>query len=85
MNMLRAKGRTSWFEHLTGFAEAGYEASRARLRVEGDRLHSRANGLSWRIGRLEMPSLERVMNFRLCGREDCQPLCWPDEQKAVSE
>ena len=50
----------SWFEDLTGFAESGYAATRARLRVEGDRLHSLANGRNWRIGRLETPSLAEL-------------------------
>ncbi len=56
----------SWFEELTGFAESGYEATRAQLRVEGDRLHSLANGRSWRIGKLETPSLAEL-------RERTQP------------
>ena len=47
----------TWFENLTGFAETSYEVTRAQLRVEGDRLHSLANGRSWKIGRLEIPSL----------------------------
>jgi hypothetical protein len=51
---------SSWFEDLTGFQEAGYEATRAKLRVEGDRLLSLANGRSWRIGRLETPSLAEL-------------------------
>lgn len=50
----------SWFEDLTGFAESGYAATRARLRVEGDRLSSLANGRSWRIGKLETPSLAEL-------------------------
>ncbi len=50
----------SWFEELTGFAESGYEATRAQLRVEGDRLHSLANGRNWRIGRLETPGLAEL-------------------------
>lgn len=46
----------SWFHELTGFAETGYEATRAKLCVEGERLHSLANGRSWAIGRLETHS-----------------------------
>ena len=50
----------AWFDELTGFKETGYDSTRARLRVEGDRLHSLANGRSWRIGRLETPSLAEL-------------------------
>jgi hypothetical protein len=50
----------NWFEQLTGFRETGYEATRAQLQVEGDRLFSRANGRSWRIGQLETPSLAQL-------------------------
>ena len=49
-----------WFDELTGFQETGYDTTRARLRVEGDRLRSLANGRSWRIGRLETPSLAEL-------------------------
>ena len=50
----------SWFEDLTGFAESGYDTTRAQLRVEGDRLRSLANGRSWQIGRLVTPSLAEL-------------------------
>jgi hypothetical protein len=50
----------AWFDELTGFQEAGYDTTRARLRVEGDRLRSLANGRSWRIGKLETPSLAEL-------------------------
>jgi hypothetical protein len=60
MYMLHSRKHMSWFEDLTGFAETGYAATRARLRVEGDRLHSLANGRNWRIGRLETPSLAEL-------------------------
>lgn len=50
----------SWFEDLTGFAETDYETTRALLRVEGERLHSLANNRSWRIGKLETPSLAQL-------------------------
>lgn len=54
-----------WFDALTGFQETGfqetgYDTTRARLRVEGDRLRSLANGRSWQIGRLETPSLAEL-------------------------
>ena len=50
----------TWFEDLTGFSETSYEATRAQLRVEGNRLHSQTNGHSWQIGRLETPSLAEL-------------------------
>ena len=49
-----------WFEKLTGFRELPYEETRAKLRVEGYRLHSLANGKSWAIGKLEMASLQTL-------------------------
>src|SRR4051812_19773735 len=45
-------GLMDWFERLTGFRETTYEATRARLRVEGGRLKSLANGKSFGIGEL---------------------------------
>ena len=48
------------FDELTGFQETGYDTTRAQLRVEGERLRSLANGRSWRIGRLETPSLAEL-------------------------
>ena len=50
----------NWFEQLTGFAETRYDETRARLGVAGDRLHSSANGASWRVGSLEMPTLAEL-------------------------
>lgn len=50
----------NWFEQLTGFPETNYEATRAQLRVEGDRLHSLVNDRNWQIGRLETPSLAEL-------------------------
>jgi hypothetical protein len=58
--MPHARGHMSWFEELTGFRENDYEATRAQLRVEGDRLRSLANGRSWQTGRLETPSLAEL-------------------------
>jgi hypothetical protein len=49
-----------WFERLTGFRETGYEETRARLEVAGGRLRSRSNGASYRIGELELVSLEAL-------------------------
>jgi len=47
-----------WFERLTGFREASYADTRARLAVEGDRLTSLVNGKSYGIGELDLPSLQ---------------------------
>ena len=46
-----------WFENLTGFRESGYDDTRSRLRVEGERICSSINGQSYGIGNLETPSL----------------------------
>ena len=47
----------SWFGDLFGFEECGWSETRARFAVEGERLRSLANGMSWHVGRLETPSL----------------------------
>lgn len=49
-----------WFEQLTGFQEANYCDTRARLAVDGNRLRSLANGQSYGIGRLELVSLSEL-------------------------
>lgn len=49
-----------WFEKLTGFREAGYEETRARLAVEDGKLISRANGARYGIGALELVSLQAL-------------------------
>ena len=46
-----------WFEKLAGFRERGWEETRARLEMRGDRLVSRVTGASHGAGRLEMPTL----------------------------
>ena len=46
-----------WFEKLTGFRETTYEETRAKLLIDGDRLHSKVNGKSYLVGRLEVVSL----------------------------
>lgn len=46
-----------WFEHITGFREDSYEATRALLRVEDGLLVSDAQGRRFGVGRLEIPSL----------------------------
>ena len=49
-----------WFEMLTGFREAGYEETRVKLKVEGGQLKSLVNGKSYRIGELELVSLQAL-------------------------
>lgn len=49
-----------WFEKLTGFREAGYDDTRVKLKVEGDQLKSLVNGKSYRIGDLELVSLQAL-------------------------
>jgi hypothetical protein len=49
-----------WFERLTGFREESYEATRAKLKVEGRYLHSLVNGKSHGIGQFELPSLQTL-------------------------
>ncbi|MBS0512917.1 MAG: hypothetical protein JSR42_17255 [Proteobacteria bacterium] len=46
-----------WFERLTGFREDGYEATKSRLEVVGDRLRSKVNGKDYGIGQFELVSL----------------------------
>jgi hypothetical protein len=47
-----------WFEKLTGFRETNYNDTRAKLKIEGDRLQSLINGKSYGIGALELASLK---------------------------
>jgi protein-tyrosine phosphatase len=54
----RTERPMDWFEQLTGFRERGYEDTRARLKVEGRRLRSKVNGKSYRVGELELVSLQ---------------------------
>jgi len=49
-----------WFERITGFKEENYEATRARLAVDGDWLRSDAHDRRYSIGRLELPSLAEL-------------------------
>jgi hypothetical protein len=49
-----------WFEKLTGFRETSYNQTRAKLKVEGSRLHSLINGKSYGIGELELVSLQTL-------------------------
>lgn len=50
----------NWFEELTGTVEGDPGKVRAALDVDDERLVSRANGRSWRLGRLETPSLDEL-------------------------
>jgi hypothetical protein len=49
-----------WFERLTGFCEANYEDTRAKIKVDGSRLQSLINGKSYSIGELELVPLEAL-------------------------
>jgi hypothetical protein len=49
-----------WFEKLTGFREAGYDDTRSKITVEGSQLKSLVNGKSYRIGNLELVSLQAL-------------------------
>lgn len=49
-----------WFEKITGFRETDYEETRNRLEVEGEYLCSRVNGARYRIGQLELTSLQAL-------------------------
>jgi len=49
-----------WFERLTGFREADYDDTRAKLKVEGRRLQSLINGKSYGVGELELVSLRAL-------------------------
>jgi hypothetical protein len=49
-----------WFEKLTGFREIGYDATRAKLKVDGRQLQSLINGKEYGIGELELVSLEAL-------------------------
>lgn len=58
-----------WFERLTGFRETNYDDTRARLRVEGNLLHSLISGERYNIGCLELVSLQALrerVNFATC-------------------
>jgi hypothetical protein len=50
----------TFFEQLFGFPEEGWQATRERFEVEGDRLRSRVNGLTYRIGRFETPTVGKL-------------------------
>lgn len=77
-----------WFERLTGFAENSYDDVRAKLGVDGQKLHSRVNGKSFRIGTLEMPTLgelrARVANESVCSGETRLTIVQGDARKLHS-
>src|SRR5215472_12829933 len=62
-----------WFERLTGFREAGYDETRARLAVDGDRLRSLVNGKSYGIGQLELVSLADLRSRASCRKDASVP------------
>ena len=49
-----------WFEALFGFREDGYASVRKHLSLEGQVLHSSANGRSFGVGALELVSLQAL-------------------------
>jgi len=49
-----------WFEKLTGFPEASYEDTQAKLKVDGRKLRSLINGASYGVGELELVSLKTL-------------------------
>jgi hypothetical protein len=49
-----------WFHRLTGFHEDGYDATRERLRVEGDELVSTVNDKRYGVGSLSVPTLAEL-------------------------
>lgn len=63
-----------WFRNITGFAEVGYEDTRARLVVEGEHLVSKADGRRHRVGRFELVRL-RDLRHRVTGAMDAGLRC----------
>ena len=49
-----------WFERLTGFREGAYEATQRKLHVHGEYLQAGGSSRRYRIGVLELPSLEEL-------------------------
>lgn len=54
------KRAMDWFEKLTGFREATYDDTRAKLAIEGSRLRSLVNVKDYRIGELALVSLQTL-------------------------
>ena len=59
-SFLSQDGLMDWFEKLTGFQERDYDDTRAKLKVEGQRLRSLINDKEFCIGELELVSLETL-------------------------
>ncbi|SFM08452.1 hypothetical protein [Methylorubrum salsuginis] len=49
-----------WFERLTGFREAGYSETQARLRIVDGRLIHQTTGESFAVGALTLPSVAEL-------------------------
>jgi hypothetical protein len=49
-----------WFHRLTGFREAGYADTIARLELHDGRLRSKVNGAEYAVGSLELASLDSL-------------------------
>lgn len=60
--MPAAQKRTSknWFERLAGFRETAYDHTQQRFEIVGERLRSRVNGRSYRVGNLQFASLQHL-------------------------
>ena len=52
--------KMTWFEVLMGFKEKSPDQVRSNLILDGDRLTSRVNGMTFRCGTLETPSLQEL-------------------------
>lgn len=50
----------TWFERLFGFPERSGDQVRTQLQVQGQYLHSKANGERWKHGKLELLSLKTL-------------------------
>ena len=53
----------NWFEGLTGFREISSHQVRENFLLDGDRLISRINGISFSCGKLETPSLGELRDW----------------------
>jgi len=60
-----------WFHRLVGFREEDYDATRERLRIEGDELVSTVNDQRYGIGSLTVPTLAELRS--VSGRVAVQP------------
>lgn len=57
----------SWFRQITGFSEGNYAETQSLLEVQGDRLISKVNGKSYRIGSFELTSMAMLRDRALSG------------------